>query len=118
MKAEEVIRRLLIIFYRTHKNNETVRNYGIHPHSLTDNSEIPLGDAQDALAAIGRMKDRGWIIILNDTGAEQLESWHMIQLTQEGIAYAAELSRLAISRCLRNICIATKKGIGRIFKKQ
>ena len=110
MKAEEVIRRLLIIFYRAHKSNETVRNYGIHPHSLTDNSEIPFSDAQDALAAVGRMKDKGWIMILNDTGAEQVESWHMVQLTKEGIDYAAELSKLVIFRYLQGIC--------KIFKKQ
>jgi hypothetical protein len=118
MKAEEIIEGLLIIFYRTYKSSETVREYGIQPHSLTDNSEIPFGDVKDALTAVGRMKDKGWIKILNDTGAEQIESRHMIQLTQEGIDYAAELSKLSVVRYLRDICSTIKEGIGKIFKKQ
>ena len=118
IKAEEIIERLLMIFYRTYKDSGTVRQYGICPHSLTDNSEIRFSSAQDALAAVGRMKDRGWIKILNDPDAERLEDWHMIQLTEEGISYAEELSKSAIFRYLRNICIATKEGITKRFKKQ
>jgi len=118
MKAEEIIERLLLIFYRTYKDSDTVRQYGICPHSLTDNSEIQFSNPEDALAAVGRMKNRGWLKILNDPNAEQLKSWHMVQLTEEGISYAEELSKPAIFRYLRDICIATKEGITKIFKKQ
>jgi hypothetical protein len=118
MKTEEIIKRLLIIFYRTYKISGTVRQYGICPHSLTDNSEILFSDAQDALAAVERMKDSGWIKILNEPSAEQLESWHMVQLTEEGISYAEELSKPAIFRYLRDIYNAINEGITKRFKKQ
>jgi len=118
MKAGEIIEQLLIIFYRTYEGCGTVRQYGIYPHSLTDNSGIRFSDAGDALAAVRRMKDSGWVRILNDPRAKRLESWHKVQLTEEGISYAEELSKPAIFRYLRNICIATKEGITKRFKKQ
>ena len=117
MKAEEIIERLLIFFHRIYLDSETNRQYGIYPHSLTDNSGIRFNDAEDALAAVMRMKDRGWIRILNDSHANKIESRHRIQLTEEGIRYAEYLSKPFIFRLVRDIYVATAEGITRSFKK-
>jgi len=117
MKAGEIIKRLLIIFYRTYEESGTVRQYGIYPLSLTDNSGIQFSDAGDALAAVGRMKDRGWIRIFNDPRAKRLESWHKVQFTEEGISDAEKLSKPAFFRHLRGIYVATMEGITRRLKK-
>lgn len=117
MKAGEIIERLLIIFYRTYQDSGTNKKYGIYPKSLTDSSGIRFVDEGDALAAIGQMKERGWIRILNDSGAQQVESWHKVQLTEEGISYAEKLSKPAFINSLRGIYVATVEGIARRFKK-
>jgi len=117
MKAEEIIERLLIFFHRIYLDSETNRQYGIYQWILTDNSGIRFSDAGDALAAVTRMKDRGWIRILNDSHANKVESRHRIQLTAEGIRYAEYLLKPSVFRHLRGIYVATVEGITKRFKK-
>ena len=117
MKTEGIVKRLIIILYRTYRDSETNRKYGIYPLSLTNNSGIRFGNAQDALAAIEKTRDKGWIKILNDPQAKQVETWHKIQLTEDGIIHADELLRPAMFKYLRRIYVATVGSITKGLKK-
>ncbi len=117
MKAGATIEKLLIVFYQIHQESGVVRQYGIYPWNLTGESGIRFSDGGDDLAAVTRMKKRSWIQILNDPRAKRVESWHKIQLTEEGISYAEKLLKPAPLRYLRDIYVATIEGIARAFKK-
>lgn len=117
MKESRKIEQLLKHFYKTYIKKEVVREYGIHPWELTGSSDIQFGNGRDQLAAVDRMKERGWIKILNFPRAKRIESFHSIQLTEEGIRQAEDLLKPTFLRQLREVYVATIEGITRGFKK-
>ena len=113
MKTKEIIEQLLVIYYRTYQDSEVNRKYGIQAKSLTDNAGVRFDNEEEALAAMEQMKDKGWIINLNDTPAQQIENWHKVQLTEEGLSYAEELSKPVFIRCPQATYAALRKGIAK-----
>ena len=109
METEKTIKQLLVIFYRTYRDSKANRKHGMYARSLADNAGVRFDNEEDALAAIRQMKDKGWIINLNDSPEQQLESWHKVQLTEEGLSYAEELSRPVFIRCMQAISAAIRK---------
>ena len=100
MKASKVIEQLLIVLYKISQKDGTVRQYGIYPWNLTDESGIQFDDAGDALAAVNRMKARGWI----KAGYKgSVELYHSVRLTEQGIEYAEELLKPFLIKHLREI---------------
>ncbi|GAI33985.1 unnamed protein product, partial [marine sediment metagenome] len=90
----------------------TVRQYGLHPWELTDRSGVPFDDAGDALAAVERMKARGWIKSLSTSRLGR------VQLTEKGISYAEELEKPSWRKHFKDIYVWTIEGIIRGLKKQ
>lgn len=117
MKESTKIEQLLKHFYKTHRKKEVVRQYGIYPWELTGSSGIQFGDGGDQLATVNRMKARGWIEILDFPRARQVESFHKIRLTEEGIRYAEELLKPICYRYIKDIYVATVEGITRGLNK-
>ena len=113
MESEKIIERLLVIFYRTYQDSKSNRKHGVYAKSLTDNAGVRFDNEEEALAAMEQMKDKGWIINLNDTPAQQIENWHKVQLTEEGLSYAEELSKPVFIRCLQATYAALRKGIAK-----
>jgi len=117
MKASETIEHLLKVFYDRYQKEEVIRQYGLYPWDLTDDSEIDLGDGGAQLATVDRMRAKGWIKILNFPRDKRVASYHKIQLTEEGISYAEELLKPAYQRHLRDFWVSTVEGITRGLKK-
>ena len=117
MKESEKIEHLLKVFYDRYQKEEIVRQYGLYPWDLTGNSGTDFGDAGAQLAAVDRMRARGWIRILNFPRAKRVLSGHRIQLTEEGISHAEELLKPAYQRHLRDFWVSTVEGITRGLKK-
>jgi hypothetical protein len=92
MKAQGIDEKLLLVLYQTYNNSPTVRQYGIYARSLIDNSGIEFSDRENALVTIGKMKEKGWIEILDDPSVGKLDDWNIIQITKEGISNADVLS--------------------------
>lgn len=118
MKASEIIEHLLKVFYKRHSGDAVVREYGLYPWELTDGSGIRFGDDDgDALAAVERMRVRGWIKILSTHRTERVKPFYKIQLTEEGINRAEELLKPTYHKHLRDAYVATIEGIARGLKK-
>ena len=117
MKESQKIERLLKHFYNTYMKKEVIRQHGIHPWELTGSSNIQFGNGGDQLVAVDRMKERGWIKILNFPRAKRIESFHSIQLTEEGVRHAEDLLKPTFLRQLREVYVATIEGITRGLKK-
>lgn len=117
MNASQIIEHLLKAFYERHLSEDIIRQYGIYPWVLTDSSGIPFADGGDALAAVDRMRARGWIKIPNSPRAMRVAHYHRIQLTEEGIRHAEELLKPNLERLLKEFYITTVEGITRGLKK-
>ena len=113
MRASKELEGLLKVFYRKYQENGVVRQYGLDPWNLTDESGIHFEDAGDALAAVDRMKERGWIKILPIHRAGHVGPSDRIQLTEKGIRDAEWLLRPWCLRCLRDAYVVTVEGITR-----
>lgn len=109
--ASKDLEYLLKAFYRKRQENGVVREYGLYPLNLTDESGIHFEDAGDALAAVDRMKKLGWIKILSIHHAGRIGPSDSIQLTEEGIRHTEWLFRPRCLRYLRDAYVATVEGI-------
>jgi len=111
MRASKDLEHLLKVFYRKYQENGVVRQDGLWPWNLTDESGIHFEDAGDALAVVSRLKERGWIKILSTRHAGSVGLSDKIQLTEEGIRHAEWLLRPPCLRYLRDAYVATIEGI-------
>lgn len=113
MKASKDLEHLLSVFYDKYRKESVVRQCGIFPWSLTESSGIQFGDAGDALAAVNRIRERGWIKMRFARRRHRIGPGDRIQLTEEGIRHAEELLRPWYRKSLREIYVATVEGITR-----
>ncbi len=90
MKPSEYPEYLLKIFYQEHQQNSVVKEYGLFANELINKSGIA---SEDALAAINRMREQGWIKVLSPRPARRVYHFDEIQLTEEGIHHAEWLLR-------------------------
>lgn len=117
MNASRIIEHLLKVLYKRHMNEDIIRQYGIYPWELTDNSGIRFANGGDALATVNRMFIRGWIKIVNFPRAKRVASYHRIQLTEKGIQRVEELIRPNLKRFLKEAYVTTIEGITRGLNK-
>jgi len=119
MKVTEQLEHLLKMFYTIYCEDSVVRQYGIFPWELTDKSGIHFDDAGDALAAVDRMREQGWIKVLSAHGATGIvRPFDRIQLTKEGIRHMEQVERPWLLRHLRDIYVATIEGIIRAVMRR
>lgn len=113
MKPSKDLEHLLKVFYRMYCKNEVVRQYGLFPWELTGASGIHFGDAGDALAAVERMRERGWIKVPSTRHRGRVGPSDRIKLTEKGIGHAEWLLGPRYRRYLKDIYVATVEGITR-----
>ena len=118
MKVRAELEHLLKVFYTIYAEDSVVRQYGIYPWNLTDRSGISFEDAGDALAAVNRMREQGWIRVLSARHAGPVGPSDRIQLTKEGIGYAEWLRRPWFLKHIRSIYAATVEGITRAITRR
>ncbi|RLC72432.1 MAG: hypothetical protein DRI26_02975 [Chloroflexi bacterium] len=93
MEPTEYPEHLLKVFFNEYNRNSVVREYGLYPNELINKSRIRFPDYGDALAAVDRMRELGWIKVLSPRPARRVCSFDGVQLTEKGIHYAQWLLR-------------------------
>jgi hypothetical protein len=117
MNAGEVLNALLIILYKRYIENEAVREFGVTPWNLTEDSDLPLEDAGDSLVICQRLIDRGWARIMSwKKRGKMLAPWDPMTITEAGIDKAEELLTSPKFKFLKDIYTATIEGIVRGLK--
>ena len=118
MNESRKVEYLLKYLYKRFMEDDVVRSYGITPWVLIDNSRIrslgiDVGDGLAQVATVDRMRERGWIKILNPTRDNKLHHTSNVQLTEEGIKEAERLLSPLVVRYLRDVFVAIVEGITR-----
>lgn len=118
MKVSAELEHLIRVFYGIYTRDSVVRQYGIYPWNLTERSGISFEDAGDALAAVNRLREQGWIKVLSPRHSGPVGPSDRIQLTKEGISYMEWLQRPWFLKHFRSIYVTTVEGVIRAITKR